>query len=116
MYYIYMIRCKDNSIYTGITTNLEKRLREHLTRDKNCAKYTYVHIAKKLEVAWKTETRALASKLEYYIKKLKREEKESLIKSSRNFSLLLDEKIDTTCYTCMGKKELSKVKKRVCEK
>ncbi len=39
MYYTYMIRCKDNSIYTGITTN-RKRMQEHFTKDEKCAKYT----------------------------------------------------------------------------
>ena len=29
MYYIYMLRCKDDSIYTGITTDLDRRMKEH---------------------------------------------------------------------------------------
>ena len=48
MYYTYMIRCKDNSIYTGITTNLEKRMQEHFTKDEKCAKYTKKHTAIRL--------------------------------------------------------------------
>ena len=32
MYYIYMLRCMDNSIYTGITTNINRRMEEHLVR------------------------------------------------------------------------------------
>ena len=40
MYYTYMLRCKDNSIYTGITTNLERRMEEHLQKTDKCAKYT----------------------------------------------------------------------------
>ena len=47
MYYIYMLRCEDNSIYTGITTNLENRMKQHFTKE-NCAKYTYTHTARKL--------------------------------------------------------------------
>ena len=39
MYYTYMIRCIDNSIYTGMTNDLNKRINEHLTKDKNGAKY-----------------------------------------------------------------------------
>ena len=34
MYYTYMIRCSDNSIYTGMTNNLERRIEEHITKDK----------------------------------------------------------------------------------
>jgi putative endonuclease len=65
-----MLRCEDNSIYTGITTDLEKRMKEHFSKDKNCAKYTLRHSAKKLEAVWKSENRVLASKLEYHIKRL----------------------------------------------
>ncbi|NLC87671.1 MAG: GIY-YIG nuclease family protein [Clostridiaceae bacterium] len=79
MYYIYMLRCEDNSIYTGITTNLERRMEEHFSKSDKCAKYTMRHNAKKLEAAWQTENRILASKLEYAIKTLKKEEKEKLI-------------------------------------
>ncbi len=32
MYYTYMVRCEDNSIYTGMTNNLEKRIEEHLSK------------------------------------------------------------------------------------
>lgn len=35
MYYIYMLRCKDNSIYTGITTDIARRMKEHLTKRKD---------------------------------------------------------------------------------
>lgn len=54
MYYIYMLRCADNSIYTGITTNLQRRIEEHITKSKKCAKYTMRHTAVKLEQAWQT--------------------------------------------------------------
>ena len=58
-----MLRCEDNSIYTGITKDIKKRMEEHFSKDKNCAKYTLRHSAKKLEAVWQTENRALASKL-----------------------------------------------------
>lgn len=80
MYYTYMIRCKDGSIYTGITTNIERRWSEHLNKDKKCAKYTKSHDVLKIEAIWKSETRILASKLEFKIKKLEKNQKEELIK------------------------------------
>lgn len=40
-----MLRCSDNSIYTGMTNNLEKRLSEHLSKSKQGAKYTKSHNA-----------------------------------------------------------------------
>lgn len=70
MYYTYMIRCEDNSIYTGMTNNLDKRFNEHKTKSKNGAKYTKSHNAVKLEAAWKSKDKSLACKLEYQIKNL----------------------------------------------
>ena len=81
MYYIYMLRCKDNSIYTGITTDISRRMKEHFNKEKRCAKYTLTHSAKKLEALWVAENKSLASKLEFNIKKLKKQEKENLIKN-----------------------------------
>ena len=98
MYYTYMIRCKDNSIYTGMTNDLERRVKEHIEKDKKCAKYTSTHIATKLERAWISEDRIYASKLEYCIKKLTKNEKEELIKSPRKLNSLLKEKVETNKY------------------
>lgn len=98
MYYIYILRCKDNSIYTGITTNLERRMEEHFTKNNKCAKYTLNHTAKKLEIAWKTENRVLASKLEYHIKKLTKDKKELLIKDDNTMKKFLGNKIECDLY------------------
>lgn len=97
MYYIYMLRCKDNSIYTGITINLENRMKEHFSKDKNGAKYTKSHNAQKLECVWKTENKSLAAKLEYHIKTLKKAQKEELIVKN-NLKQLLGGKIDISNY------------------
>jgi len=98
MYYIYMIRCKDNSIYTGITTDIERRMQEHFSKNQKCAKYTMNHSAKKLEALWETENRQLASKLEYHIKKtLTKSEKEKLIEKN-NLEELLADKIEADKY------------------
>ena len=104
MYYTYMIRCKDESIYTGITTDLERRMEEHFSKDKKCAKYTKTHQAKKLEAAWKTENRVLASKLEYQIKKLKKSDKERLIKDGILGEVLSD-KIECDKYILVSAKK-----------
>lgn len=40
MYFVYLLRCADNSLYCGITNNLEKRLRMHNGEIKGGAKYT----------------------------------------------------------------------------
>lgn len=95
--YVKMLRCVDNSIYTGITTDIERRLEEHLKKYEKCAKYTRVHIVKKVESVWETANRILASKLEYRIKKLNKQQKESLILNPGLLASLI-EKIDATQY------------------
>ena len=74
-----MLRCADNSIYTGMTNDLEKRLEEHVSNSKNGAKYTKSHDVVKLETAWKSKEKSLACKLEYQIKHLSKQQKERLI-------------------------------------
>lgn len=99
MYYTYMLRCEDNSIYTGITSNVERRMEEHFSKDKKCAKYTATHQAKKLESVWESENRVLASKLEFHIKKnLSKQEKECLIKDNNLLEKFLGEKIEAQNY------------------
>lgn len=83
MYYVYMLRCKDNTIYTGITVDVERRMKEHFSKNEKCAKYTFTHIAKKLEAVWECENKSLASKLEYAIKKLTKAKKEELVKTKK---------------------------------
>lgn len=97
MYYTYMLRCEDNSIYTGITTNIERRFKEHISKDKKCAKYTRNHVVKKIEGAWETENRVLASKLEFHIKALSKKQKEQLILDN-NLEKLLSGKVEYNRY------------------
>lgn len=103
MYYVYMIRCLDSTIYTGITTDLSRRIKEHITMSRKCAKYTRSHIAIKVEKAWKTDTKSLASKLEYYIKKLSRCDKEKLILGDISGIGFLCKNIEVEKYTLMEK-------------
>ena len=92
-----MLRCEDNSIYTGITVDVERRMEEHFNKNKKCAKYTSSHQAKKLEAVWKTENKSLASKLEFNIKKLKKAEKEAII-LNKDLAKYLGEKIEIEKY------------------
>lgn len=97
MYYTYMIRCADNSIYTGMTNDLEKRINEHISKSKNGAKYTKSHDAIKLEIAWKSKEKSLACKLEYQIKQLSKKQKEKLINGEK-LSTYFKGKIDCRRY------------------
>ena len=93
-----MLRCEDNSIYTGITTDLERRFSEHCSKKEKCAKYTLNHTAMKFEAVWQSSDRALASKLEYSLKKLTKSQKESIIKDEKIFLMALGEKINCEEY------------------
>jgi len=103
-----MLRCTDNSIYTGITTDLERRMSEHFSKNEKCAKYTLTHNAQKLEKVWKTENRVLASKLEFFIKTLTKNKKEKLINSNEYFVKYLNEKIDCTKYSLIDNYTIDK--------
>ncbi len=98
MYYTYMIRCKDNSLYTGITTDLERRLKEHKEKGEKTAKYTLTHNAISMEIAWESENRVLASRLEFHIKKLNKKQKEDLIKDCELLEKFLGNKIESQLY------------------
>ena len=69
--------------YTYMTNNLEKRIDEHKKKGRNGAKYTKTHDVVKLEAAWKCKDKSLACKLEYQIKTLTKQQKESLINGEK---------------------------------
>jgi len=81
MYKIYILKCSDNTLYTWITTDLEKRLKQHNWEILWWAKYTRIRQPVELLYFEEAENRSEASKREYKIKKLKREEKLKLINS-----------------------------------
>ena len=79
-YYLYMVQCSDDTLYTGIATDLERRVEEHNSSDKG-AKYTRARRPVKLVYSEEYENRSEASKREYFIKKkMSRKDKVSLIK------------------------------------
>lgn len=78
MRFVYIVRCKDNSLYTGITKDLEKRIYEH-NNSPLWAKYT--RSRRPVNMAWsqEVEDRSQASKLEREIKHMTKTQKENLI-------------------------------------
>ena len=78
MYFVYILACSDETLYTGITTNLERRLEEHNYSTKG-AKYTRARRPVKLVYSEKLKNRSEASKREYTLKKLSRKKKLLLI-------------------------------------
>lgn len=82
-YFVYILRCQDNTLYTGITVNLQRRIREHFAGGAKCAKYTRVHRPVRLEAVWCCQGRSAALKQEYWIKQQCKQEKERLIRHRR---------------------------------
>ena len=78
MYYLYIVECADNTLYTGITTDLSRRLDEH-NNSKNGAKYTRAHRPVKIVYEKKFRNRSTATRAESKIKKLTRTQKLDLI-------------------------------------
>ena len=80
MYYIYILRCKDKSLYTGITTDVERRFKEH--RAGTGGRYTRSHKPEKIIYREKAETRSDALKREAEIKSWPREKKMRFVRIS----------------------------------
>ncbi|MDD6024158.1 MAG: GIY-YIG nuclease family protein [Oscillospiraceae bacterium] len=77
MYYVYILRCGDDSLYTGITTDLSRRLQAH--QAGKGAKYTRSHLPVTL-VYWETQPgKSAALRRELQLKALTRAEKLRLI-------------------------------------
>lgn len=76
MYFVYILKCADNTLYTGITTDVSRRFEEH--RNGTGAHYTKVRGVKKILYTEEHPDRSSAQKREAAIKKLRREEKLSL--------------------------------------
>ncbi len=79
MYTVYILRTSKDTLYTGITNNLDKRLNEHKTHSKKSAKYMRSFKSFELVYTEKYSTKGEALKREAEIKKLTRQEKNSLI-------------------------------------
>lgn len=78
MYHLYILKCADKTLYTGITVDLNRRINEH-NHSKLGAKYTASRRPVKLVYTKKFRTRSTASKEEHRIKQLSREEKLALV-------------------------------------
>jgi putative endonuclease len=79
IWHVYMVRCSDGTLYTGITNDLEKRIKAH-NSGKDGARYTRSRRPVTLVYSEQVESKSAAARLEYQIKRLERTEKKKLIK------------------------------------
>ena len=80
-YFVYMLQCNDNTLYTGITVDVKRRVQEHNSSPKG-AKYTRVRRPVELVYVEESGDRSSASKREYIIKNMKKKQKLELINSN----------------------------------
>ena len=77
--FVYVVKCRDDSLYTGITKDLKKRMREHHDKGGKGAKYTRSHGIVSIVMVWEALSYSSAARLEYGIKHRARKEKLKLI-------------------------------------
>ena len=110
MYYTYMLRCLDGSLYTGITTDVFRRFAQHRGEEKGGAKCTKGRRPIAIERVWACQSRSEASKLEYRIKKLSKVEKEKLIEQPDVLQELMGDKLDIQPYRLQEVRNMVKEK------
>lgn len=96
MYSVYILRCRGDRLYTGITTDPARRFSEH-GGSRRGAKFTRAFSPEAVAAVWETETRSDALRLESRIKQMKRADKERLIRDD-DFALLCGG-LDSNMYT-----------------
>jgi|GEM_PF-470856 len=78
-WFVYLLRCADNSLYAGITTDIERRVKEHNDDNKRAAKYTRARRPVALAYMEKAEDKKCAAQREYRLRKLNKPAKEALV-------------------------------------
>ncbi len=81
-WFLYLVRCRNGTLYTGITTDVERRFAEHQEGGVRAARYLRGKGPLELVYTIAAGNRALASTLEYRVKRLTRADKQSLIAGS----------------------------------
>jgi len=88
MWFVYIIRCGDNSLYTGISNDVAKRFAVHQSGDARAAKYTRNKHPLQLVFSAEIGNRSAASRAEYRIKQLPKRDKEFLVTGKTSLSNL----------------------------
>ncbi len=78
-WFVYILRCSDNTLYTGVTCDLEKRLHQHNHGSKG-AKYTRARRPVELVYQEKAPNRSVAQQREYHLRHLNTAQKRELIR------------------------------------
>lgn len=91
MYYVYILRCEGDMLYTGYTNDVNKRFSAH--SDGTGAKFTRSHKPLGLEAIWCTEDKHTALSLEWHMKHISREKKLAIIADDSRLAELLGDEL-----------------------
>jgi len=81
MWFVYIVRCADNTLYTGIAKDVARRVEEHNSSNLLGASYTRGRRPVALVYAEVVQTRSAAAKREYEIKQMNRQAKDGLLRT-----------------------------------
>lgn len=84
---LYIVRCSDDTLYTGISNDVTKRVAKH--NSGKGAKYTRSRYPVELVASWIIGTRSLASKAEYIFKSLSKKDKEYYVENNSTMNILM---------------------------
>ena len=88
-WHLYLVRCHDGSLYTGITTDVARRFAEHQGKGDAGAKYLRGREPLELVFQKKLGSRSLAQGVESKVKKLSKARKEELIRTSTHIEAII---------------------------
>lgn len=98
-YWIYILNCANNTYYTGYTINLARRYQEHLIGTNKC-KYTRSFKPLSIAQCWRlSENKAMAMRIEKFIKKLSKKEKSQFILYPEYLVKQFEADILLTCFS-----------------
>jgi putative endonuclease len=92
-WYLYVVRCGDGSLYTGIATDVARRFREHQSGAAKCAKYLRGRGPLRLLFKKKVGDKGTALRLESRVKKLSKVQKETLLGRPKTFGLFMRQNV-----------------------
>lgn len=90
-WHLYIIRCHDGSLYTGVTVDVERRFREHQQQGEKCAKYLKGKLPLALVFQAQIGEKRQAFRLEWRIKQLSRPQKEALLQGKISLTSLSEQ-------------------------
>jgi putative endonuclease len=94
MWHLYMVRCRNDSLYSGIATDVVRRFAEHAAQGKKCARYLRGKAPLELVFTVVAGTHSEAARLEALVKKVSKADKELLVRGQKSLAALVGRQKD----------------------